>query len=76
MPASHMRDIRGDNLRPGDIVAYIMPDIKGLVIGRVLLMHMNSVNIQRLQPEPAPDAFPDLLYRDDNNQMVRVDRPA
>jgi hypothetical protein len=71
-----MRDVRGNDLRYGDIVAYIIPDYKDLVIGRVMLMHMDSVNIERLQPESDKAPMPDILYLWNKNQVVRVDRPT
>jgi hypothetical protein len=76
MPASHMRDVRGNDLRHGDIVAYIIPNYKDLVIGRVMLMHMDSVNIERLWPESDTGAIPDILYLWNKNQVVRVHRPT
>jgi hypothetical protein len=57
MPRSNMRDILGNDLRPGDRIVYIVPGVvKGLIIGRVTLMHMNSVVVERVHPRPAPDA--------------------
>jgi hypothetical protein len=71
-----MRDVLGQDLRYGDIVAYILPDHKDLVIGRVMLMHMDSVNIERLQPESNAGAMPDILYLWNKNQVMRVHRPT
>jgi hypothetical protein len=72
MPPSRVRDILGQALRPDDQVVYLIRGVQGLVIGRVTLMHMHSVIVERLHPKS--DAVPVHDELMNGHQVVRVHR--
>jgi hypothetical protein len=66
MPLTKFRDVSGNILRSGDLVALWTP--KGLVMGRVYKIHMNSVTVGH--GEITADNLPVEVWRRDYVVLV------